>query len=166
MKKSAPKKTAMLRSLGSQAPAPTHETLSPQDNDRVNISDVDITNGTIDVEIANSGTYTLTGTNERNGAYVDVCIKVASPATVDLYFDGLNIVNDDSLVDSEQTTSYGYSDSISPIVVDGTVNLHISRFSRQPDMTLPDLITARSSSSSQATAERISEMASSVWLQQ
>lgn len=126
VKKSAPKKTAMLRSLGSQAPAPTHETLRPQDNDRVNISDVDITNGTIDVEIANSGTYTLTGTNERNGAYVDVCIKVASQATVDLYFDGLNIVNDDSLVDSEQTTSYGYSDSISPIVVDGTVNLHIS----------------------------------------
>ena len=126
VEKSAPKKAAMLRSLGSQAPEPTHETLWPQDNDRVNISDVEITNGTIDVEIANSGTYTLTGSNERNGAYVDVCIKVAPQATVDLYFDKLNIVNDDSLVDSEQTTSYGYSDSISPIVVDGTVNLHIS----------------------------------------
>lgn len=126
VEKSAPKKTAMLRSLGSQAPEPTHQTLRPENGTTVNITEVNITNGTIDVEIANSGTYTLTGSNERNGAYVDVCIRVASQATVDLYFDGLNIVNDDSLVDSEQTTSYGYSDSISPIVVDGTVNLHIS----------------------------------------
>lgn len=126
VKKSAPKKATMLRSLGSQAPEPAHETLRPETGTTVNITDVNITNGTIDVEIDNSGTYTLTGSNERNGAYVDVCIHVASQATVDLYFNGLNIVNDDSLDDAKQTTSYGYSDSISPIVVDGTVNLHIS----------------------------------------
>lgn len=91
----------------------------------IDISQATINNGRIYINIDSSGAYKLTGSNLRNGAYVDVQIVVGSKATVDLYLDNLNIVNDDCVDTSLFSSSFFSSDSVSPIVVYGTANVRV-----------------------------------------
>lgn len=97
----------------------------PADATVIDISAAPITNGRINVEISENGAYKLTGSNIRNDAYVDVQIKVLQRTTVDLYIDDLHILNDDSVDDSLMTTTYGFTDSIAPFIIDGTANVYI-----------------------------------------
>lgn len=61
---------------------------------RINITDSQYrnTDGSINVEL-NSGNYILTGSNCINGSYAETQIKVGQNAEVNLYLDGLTIVN-------------------------------------------------------------------------
>ena len=113
------------RMLTSTPPANCTETISPTAGDKIDISAVEIHSGRIEVVINNSGSYTFTGNNKRNDAYVDVSIIIQGGVEADIYFDNFYIVNDDFEY-TETTSIMATNDSIvNPIVVEGTANVHV-----------------------------------------
>lgn len=101
----------------SQNSSDTVKRISPVAGTTINLNDVEIENGRIEVVIENNGEYTLKGSNERNGAYVDVSIIIKGDVVADLNFDNFHIVNDDFEY-TETTSITSSNDSIvNPIVV-------------------------------------------------
>ena len=93
---------------------------------KIDISEGKISNGIIDIKLdEDGGKYVLTGSNKIKDSFVDVQINVPARTTVDIYLDDLDIVNDDSINDSELTTTTWKLHNVSPIVVDGTANVHV-----------------------------------------
>lgn len=101
----------------------------------INGTTIDISKCSIDadtnkilVNIDTDGTYTLTGENLYNGAYVDVSIVIAGGVVADLYLDNLHIVNDDFEYTGGNTNMMSaVGDVVNPIVVNGTANVYIKR---------------------------------------
>lgn len=113
--------------LGSSATDPITRQVSINPGETLDISTIVVTNvNKIEINISKSGSYTLKGSNQYNGAYVDVQIIVADRVTADLNFDGLTIVNNNDYVSTATTTVPAMtSDNVSPLVVNGTANVHV-----------------------------------------
>ena len=106
----------------------TESSVIPNDVEEIDISKGAISNGIIEIKLdKNGGAYKLTGTNydKNNACYVDVKIYVPDRTTVDIYLDGLAICNDDSMNDDAYTTTSGDLKNVSPIVINGTANVHV-----------------------------------------
>ena len=98
----------------------------PDDATVIDISKGKISNGIIEINLnQDGGKYVLTGTNNIKDSFVDVQINVPVRTTVDIYLKDLDICNDDSINDSDCTTTVGDLKNVSPIVIDGTANVHV-----------------------------------------
>lgn len=104
----------------------TESSVVPADATVINISNGKISNGIIEIKLdQDGGKYVLTGTNEIKDSFVDVQINVPARTTVDIYLKDLEICNDDSINDSDYTSSIGELRNVSPIVINGTANVHV-----------------------------------------
>ena len=79
----------------SQNPSNMPLRILPEDGQVIDLDEVNIESGRINVVIEKSGSYTLKGSNKKNDAYVDVSIIINSDVVAELYFDDFHIVNDD-----------------------------------------------------------------------
>lgn len=94
-------------------------------DDTYDLDEMKVEEGKLSITIKKNGKYRLTGSNLREGAYIDTQITVEQGVTADLYFDNLQIVNDDHLDLSSLTTSFFSTDGVPPIVVNGKANVHL-----------------------------------------
>ena len=74
---------------------------------KINISGHPSQDNAIRVEISQNGSYTLTGSNKREGDdYIDTTITVPSGVKADIYLDGVDIYNGYSLPESWDFENY------------------------------------------------------------
>lgn len=81
----------------------------------------------IEINITEDGTYTITGTNEVNGAYMDVHITVEDGVKANIILDNVDIKNDDLYdLDMKGCASSDEREPMFPFMdVIGTVNLYL-----------------------------------------
>lgn len=81
----------------------------------------------IEINITEDGTYTITGSNEINGAYMDVHITVADGVKANVILDNVNIQNDDLYdLDIKDCASDDERDQLFPFMeIMGTANLYL-----------------------------------------
>ena len=81
----------------------------------------------IEINITEDGTYTITGSNEINGAYMDVHITVADGVKANVILDNVNIQNDDLYdLDIKGCASDDERDQLFPFMeIMGTANLYL-----------------------------------------
>lgn len=92
----------------------------------------------IEINITEDGTYTITGSNEINGAYMDVHITVADGVKANVILDNVNIQNDDLYdLDIKNCASSDERDQLFPFMeIMGTANLYLKG---QNTITIPVL---------------------------
>ena len=92
----------------------------------------------IEINITEDGTYTITGSNEINGAYMDVHIMVADGVKANVILDNVNIQNDDLYdLDIKNCASSDERDQLFPFMeIMGTANLYLKG---QNTITIPVL---------------------------
>ena len=92
----------------------------------------------IEINITEDGTYTITGSNEINGAYMDVHITVADGVKANVILDNVNIQNDDLYdLDIKGCASSDERDQLFPFMeIMGTANLYLKG---QNTITIPVL---------------------------
>ena len=92
----------------------------------------------IEINITEDGTYTITGSNEINGAYMDVHITVADGVKANVILDNVNIQNDDLYdLDIKDCASSDERDQLFPFMeIMGTANLYLKG---QNTITIPVL---------------------------
>lgn len=80
----------------------------------------------IEINITEDGTYTITGSNEINGTYMDVHITVADGVKANVILDNVNIQNDDLYdLDIKGCASDDERDQLFPFMeIMGTANLY------------------------------------------
>ena len=81
----------------------------------------------IEINITEDGTYTITGSNEINGTYMDVHITVADGVKANVILDNVNIQNDDLYdLDIKGCASDDERDQLFPFMeIMGTANLYL-----------------------------------------
>ena len=81
----------------------------------------------IEINITEDGTYTITGDNEINGAYIDVHITVADGVKANVILDNVTIKNDDLYdLDIRNCASSDERDQLFPFMeIMGTANLYL-----------------------------------------
>ena len=81
----------------------------------------------IEINITEDGTYTITGSNEINGTYMDVHITVADGVKANVILDNLNIQNDDLYdLDIKGCASDDERDQLFPFMeIMGAANLYL-----------------------------------------
>ncbi len=81
----------------------------------------------IEINITEDGTYTITGSNEVNGAYMDVHITVADGVKANVILDNVNIKNDDLYdLDIKSCSRCDERDQLFPFMeIFGTANLYL-----------------------------------------
>lgn len=80
----------------------------------------------MEFNITQNGNYIFTGSNEINGAYVDVHIVVKEGVTANLTFDNAHIMNDDRYLSDIAASSMLDYASIFPVMeIDGTANIYV-----------------------------------------
>ena len=96
----------------------------------------------IEINITEDGTYTITGSNEINGAYMDVHITVADGVKANVILDNVNIQNDDLYdLDIKGCASSDERDQLFPFMeIMGTANLYLKG---KNTITIPALGTGK-----------------------
>ena len=106
----------------------------------------------IEINITEDGTYTITGSNEINGAYMDVHITVADGVKANVILDNVNIQNDDLYdLDIKGCASDDERDQLFPFMeIMGTANLYLKG---QNTITIPVLDQGQSKENTSAIFE-------------
>ena len=96
----------------------------------------------IEINITEDGTYTITGSNEINGAYMDVHITVADGVKANVILDNVNIQNDDLYdLDIKGCATSDERDQLFPFMeIMGTANLYLKG---KNTITIPALGTGK-----------------------
>ena len=96
----------------------------------------------IEINITEDGTYTITGSNEINGTYMDVHITVADGVKANVILDNVNIQNDDLYdLDIKGCASSDERDQLFPFMeIMGTANLYLKG---KNTITIPALGTGK-----------------------
>lgn len=82
----------------------------------------------MEFNITQNGNYVFTGSNEINGAYVDVHIVVKEGVTANLTFDDAHIMNDDRyLSDIGASGNLDYASMFPVLEIDGTANIYVKK---------------------------------------
>ena len=106
----------------------------------------------IEINITEDGTYTITGSNEINGTYMDVHITVADGVKANVILDNVNIQNDDLYdLDIKGCASDDERDQLFPFMeIMGTANLYLKG---QNTITIPVLDQGQSKENTSAIFE-------------
>ena len=92
----------------------------------------------IEINITEDGTYTITGSNEINGAYMDVHVTVADGVNANVILDNVTIQNDDLYdLDIKSSATDDERDQLFPFMeIMGTANLYLKG---KNTITIPEL---------------------------